>query len=291
MNALNTLQPIGWFIQIGGVLLIVCAHIAAHGQAGNLTGTWINDRMQAAVIGDMTGERNANYLSAGDFSRSFNLVKRGDTLDFTNSYTSSADKFKQVHTDHLMFTATQPDRRTLVLIPVSKLAEKFFGNRRPIVVNRQELTIDSTIHFEKLAFASGPCYGTCPVYEFAVDSSGRVRLHVLKAHYRHQEDSIDVAAQGYFVGQLSDSLRYRLINALQTCYLRQWGAIESKLCCDAPQQSLSVYFNGQQQTFNTQFPPIVVEKLIDVLRTIYATCPRQRVKTPFVIENPAKRIR
>lgn len=287
---MKAFRPSYWLVQIGVTALAVCAQVSAYGQGDSLKGTWINARMQAVVIGDTTGGSIANYLSAGDITDNFDLVQRGDTLDFTSSYTSSADKFKQVHTDHLMFTATRPDRRTLVLVPVSQLAEKFFGNRRPIVVNRQELTVDSTIHFEKLAFASGPCYGTCPTYEFGVDSSGRFRLHVLKAHYRYQEDSIDVAAQGYFVGQLSDSLRYRLINALQTCYLRQW-AIESKLCCDAPQQSLTVYFNGQQQTFNTQFPPLVVEKLVDVLHTIYATCPRQRVKTPFVIENPAKRMR
>lgn len=287
---MKAFRPSYWLVQIGVTALAVCAQVSAYGQGDSLKGTWINARMQAVVIGDTTGGSIANYLSAGDITDNFDLVQRGDTLDFTSSYTSSADKFKQVHTDHLMFTATRPDRRTLVLVPVSQLAEKFFGNRRPIVVNRQELTVDSTIHFEKLAFASGPCYGTCPTYEFGVDSSGRVRLHVLKAHYRYQEDSIDVAAQGYFVGQLSDGLRNRLINALQTCYLRQW-AIESKLCCDAPQQSLTVYFNGQQQTFNTQFPPLVVEKLVDVLHTIYATCPRQRVKTPFVIENPAKRMR
>lgn len=287
---MKAFRPSYWLVQIGVTALAVCAQVSAYGQGDSLKGTWINARMQAVVIGDTTGGSIANYLSAGDITDNFDLVQRGDTLDFTSSYTSSADKFKQVHTDHLMFTATRPDRRTLVLVPVSQLAEKFFGNRRPIVVNRQELTVDSTIHFEKLAFASGPCYGTCPTYEFGVDSSGRVRLHVLKAHYRYQEDSIDVAAQGYFVGQLSDGLRNRLINALQTCYLRQW-AIESKLCCDAPQQSLTVYFNGQQQTFNTQFPPLVVEKLVDVLHTIYATCPRQRVKTPFLIENPAKRMR
>lgn len=286
---MKVFQPV-WVVRTGGLLLLICIQLAAYGQVSSLKGTWINAAMQAVVIGDMTGVHNDNQLSAGDIAHSFNLVQRSDTLDFTNAYTTSADRYKQVHTDRLTFTITRPDGRTLVLVPVSKLAEKFFGSRRPIVVKRQESTVDSTIHFEELAFASGPCYGTCPTYEFGVDSRGQVKLHVLKVHYKHQEDSIDVAAQGYFVGQLPDSLRYRLVNALQTCYLRQW-IIESRMCCDAPQQALTVYFNGQQQTFNIQFPPIVVAKLVDVLQEIYEACPRKRVTTPFVITNPARQMR
>lgn len=287
---MKAFQPAGWFVWIGGLLLLICIQLATYGQVSSLKGTWINATMQAVVIGDTTGVHNDNQLSAGDIAHRFDLTKRGDTLDFTNAYTTSADRYKQVHIDRLTFTTTQPDDRTLVLVPVSKLAEKFFGSRRPIIVKRQELTVDSTIRFETLAFSSGPCYGTCPTFEFEVDSRGQVKLHVLKAHYRHLEDSLDVAAQGYFVGQLPDSLRYRLVNALQTCYLRRW-LIKSKLCCDAPQQSLTVYFSGQQQMFNTQFPPIAVTKLVDVLYEIYEACPRKRVTTPFFITNPAKQLR
>jgi hypothetical protein len=112
-------------------------------------------------------------------------------------------------------------------------------------------------------------------------------MHVLETY---QDGLVNSAAQGYFVGQVPDSLQYWLVNALQTCYLRQW-TIKSVLCCDAPLQTLTVYFDGQQKAFNTEFPPIAVKKLIDVLHTIYATCPRKRTLKPFVIENPAKQIR
>jgi hypothetical protein len=90
----------------------------------------------------------------------------------------------------------------------------------------------------------------------------------------------DSTAQGYFVGQVPDSLYRKVIDALQTCYLRQLR-IKPVLCCDAPLIKLSVYFNGQKKTVETMFPPVIMNKLLAVLSEVYSDSPRKRIHKPF----------
>lgn len=239
--------------------------------------------MQAIIIGDTANKTDCNYLSTKTNSSSFQLRLYGDTLSFQNHYLSSATDFKKLYIDRYDLMIVQADPQTLVLKPVSQFASDFFESNKPIVLKRQEYTTDRTVQFEKLTFASGLCFGTCPDYEYELTSKGSFRLHIKTAFRTESSFIADSTKQGYFVGQVPDRLYREVIDALQTCYLSQLTMPEV-LCCDAPLITLSVYFNGQKRAFKTMFPPVIAQKLVDVLQKVYDESPRRRTDRPFVFE-------
>lgn len=268
-------------VRLLGCLLFFVVTKAA-GQLSALTGTWINPDMQAIVISDTSSRSNSNFLSTKKLSDSFQLQLYGDTLSFQRRYTSSATNYKKLYTDRFDFKIVHFERHTLELKPVSKFASDFFGGADPILFKRQESTTDTTVRFEKLVFSSGLCYGSCPKYVYELTTKKTFRLHILTA-FANNSLMPDSTARGYFVGQVPDSLYRKVIDALQTCYLRQL-TVEPALCCDAPVKKLSVYFNGQKKTVETMFPPVVMTKLLAVLNQVYYETPRKRTNGSFDLE-------
>ncbi|GAB4043459.1 hypothetical protein [Spirosoma litoris] len=264
----------------GCLLFFVVAK--ATGQVSALKGTWINPEMQAMVINDTSSSSNNNFLSTKKLSSSFQLQLYGDTLSFQNRYTSSATNFKKLYIDRYDFKIVRFEQHTLELKPVSKFSSDFFGGGESILLKRQEYTADTTIRFEKLVFSSGLCHGSCPKYEYELTNKKAFRLHIITA-FANRSFMRDSTAQGCFIGEVPDSLYRKVIDALQTCYLRQL-IVEPALCCDAPLKKLSIQFNGQKKTIETMFPPVIMTKLFAVLSQIYDAAPRKRTDTPFDLE-------
>jgi hypothetical protein len=252
-------------------------------RAQTLKGSWVTNANEQLFISDTTGSHFDNYFSVprlhDEYFRLFNV---GDTLSFRNSYTSSRTNFKVQHVDRYDLKIIKFTDSLLVVSPASDFSKNYFGNQQQLRFRRQDHIIDTTLHFEKIVFHTTQCYGTCNVYHLQVEQSGAFKLH-RAFMYDHETYYRDSTAEGYFTGQLPDSLYQPLLHALRTINLRSLN-MDTVLCCDAPVKTVIVYFNGQRKYFKTMFPPRFTDRLILALYNICGYANGSRVNEPFKLE-------
>jgi hypothetical protein len=252
-------------------------------RAQSLKGSWITADNEWLRIIDTTGVQHDNYFSNSQFhDEHFRLFMVGDTLSFRKTYTSSRTNFKVQHVDRYDLKISKLTDSVLIVSPVSEFSKKFFNDQQQLRFQRQDHITDTTLHFEKIVFHTSKCYGSCNVYHLQVEQTGIFKLH--KAFMYNQETYLeDSAAEGYFSGQLPDSLYQPLLRALRTINLRSLH-MDTVLCCDAPVKTMIIYFNGQRKYFKTMFPPKLVDRLILALYNICVYANGSPVKEPFKLE-------
>ena len=220
------------------------------------------------LIDDTTNLNNGNYLSNSQLrDDNFELFIFGDTLSFQNRYYSSRTDYKKLYVDRYDLKILKLTKKTIIVKPITKFSKDFFKGKDQLTFKRQEFAIDSNLKLEKVVFHTTECFGTCSVYHLQVDGSKSFRLHA-PIVYSNKGFQSDTVLQGYFIGQLSDTLYKKLIKALQTSNLRTLQ-MRSASCCDGSITTVIVYFNGQRKYFKTMFPPMIANNLI---ATLYEIC-------------------
>ncbi|MXV51334.1 hypothetical protein GS399_10170 [Pedobacter sp. HMF7647] len=241
-------------------------------QLKKLKGSWVSHDQEFLLIKDTTLTKNINGLSNAQLrDQYFELEILGDTLSFQQRYTSSRTNFKQLHIDRYDFKISKLTDSNLIIRPVSKFSKQFFPGKSELVFRRQEFTVDSTWKFEKITFHTTTCMGNCRIYHLQIDSTKAFKLRApLPSNSIPLRRSI--VSQDRFTGSVSDSLYDKLIFALKTSNLRTLKMNEV-LCCDAPELTIIVHFNGQRRYFKTMFPPLLADNLV---RTLYSICENQK---------------
>ena len=241
---------------------------SAFGQLNKLKGTWITPAQELLLIDDTTNLNNGNYLSNSQLQdENFELFIYGDTLSFQKRYYSSRTNYEKLYVDRYDLKLLKLTDTVIIAKPASKHARDFFKGRDRLAFKRQEFAIASNLKFEKIVFHTTECFGTCSVYHLQVDRSKSFKLHA-PIVYSNKGFQSDTALQGYFTGQLSDTLYNKLMKALQTSNL-QTLRMRSALCCDGSISTIIVYFNGQRKYYKIMFPPTIANNLI---ATLYQVC-------------------
>jgi hypothetical protein len=270
-------------MRIHKILIIALLLMTTISRAQSLKGSWITSANELLLITDTTGGRYDNYFSNAQFTdEHFRLFILGDTLSFRKTYTSSRTNFKVQHVDRYDLKISSLTDSLLTVSPASEFSKKFFNEQEQLRFRRQDHITDSSLHFEKIVFHTSKCYGTCNVYHLQVEQSGAFKLN-RAFMYNHETYLEDSTAEGYFSGELPDSLYQPLLHALRTINLRSLH-MDTVLCCDAPVKTVIVYFNGQRKYFKTMFPPKLTDRLILALYNICIYANGSRVKEPFKLE-------
>lgn len=265
------------------IMCIVFLFMNTPAGAQVLKGSWLTDANEQLFITDITSNEYDNHFSKPRYhAEYFRLYIVGDTLSFRNSYTSSRTNYKVRYVDRYDLKIIKFTDSLLVVSPASDFSKNYFNNQQQLRFHRQDHMVDTTLHFEKIIFHTDFCYGTCNVYHLQVNEAGTFRLH-RAFMYKNKTYYRDSAAEGYFSGQLPDSLFQPMLHALRTINLRNLY-MDTILCCDAPVRTIIVYFNGQRKYFKTAFPPRLMDRLIIALYNIGAYANGSRMNEPFKLE-------
>ena len=255
----------------------------ARAQHHLLKGSWVTPAQEHLLIIDTTSSTYYNYFTNSELHEDHGrLYIIGDTLSFLKTYTRYSNKITTAHKDRYDLKIITLTDSLLVVSPVSTFSKKFFLNQDTLYFQRQDYTIDNTFRFEKIIFHTTRCYGSCDVYHLEVDRSRSFKLH--KAFMYNQETYLeDSIAEGYFTGELPDSLFQPLLHALLTTNLRNLK-MDSQLCCDGSLKTMIVYFNGQRKYFKTMFTPRMTDRLLIALYRICRNSNGKRTNEKFKLE-------
>jgi hypothetical protein len=149
--------------------------------------------------------------------------------------------------------------------PVSSFSKDFFKGKDKLTFKRQEFTIDTSLHIEKIVFHTTRCFGTCGTYHLEIDNNASFKLHAEFIHsdYNWQGDTL---RHGYYKGKVPYTTYNAIIKALQTCNLPTLRMTNQE-CCDASLLTIIVYFNGgQRRYFKTMFYPVIAREMVRLLR-------------------------
>jgi len=259
------------------------------GQFDKLKGTWITPAQEVMLIYDTVEFDRDNHLSNSQLEdKSFELFIFSDTLSFQDRYSLGADESK-LYVDRYDLKILKLTDSFIIVKPVSKLSKDYFQDKLELTFKRQEYSIDSGLSFQRIIFHTTECFGQCNVYHLEVDSSKSFKLQaevVYAGIFKH-----DSTSEGFFAGQLTDTLYKKLINALQTCNLATLK-MKHDPCCDTLPAGLRanstitiiVYFNGRRTYFKTMSPPSIAHYLIGALYDICQDSNGTRKKEKFRLE-------
>jgi hypothetical protein len=239
-----------------------------YGQLSKFKGSWITKSHEAIIIDDTASNENAILSNAKLYDIEGDVASvSGNKLSLVTTYWDN----KGEHNDNYEFEIISHTEYILFLKPSSLFSRKFFGNQRIMKFVRQELTVDSSIVFEKIIYHTTMCLGTCPTYHLEIDSNKRARFHAEQVFKREFEE--DTAKQGYFIGILSDHYYGQLLAAIQTCNLKALISPDL-MALDAPTSTIIIYFNGQRKVVYTSMPPAILNRLI---QTLYNICEKNNL--------------
>jgi hypothetical protein len=236
----------------------------SYAQPDKLKGAWITPQQELITIVENYSSSRENYLSNTDLEdKHFRLFVIKDTLSFQRHYTSSRTQFKTQHVDRYDLKLLRLTDSVLEVEPASSFSKEFFKGKNRLTFIRQEYTADTSLKIEKIVYHTTRCYGTCGIYHMEIDSTGSFKLHAEFIHSDYNWQG-DTAKHGYYKGRVPDSTYKKIIKTLQTCNLRTLR-MRSEECCDAPLQTVIVYFNGQRKYFKTMFYPYIAKEMIRTL--------------------------
>ena len=263
------------------------------GQFDKLKGTWVTPAQEVMVIEDTVEFEQDNQLSNSQLKeKKFELFIFGDTLSFQDRY-SPGPNYDTSYVDRYDLKILSLTDSFVRVKPVSKFSKEFFRDKAELMFKRQEFSIDDSLKFEKIVFHTTDCFGECNVYHLEVDSSKLFRLQAAVVYdydgfIPHKRKS---KLEGYFTGQLTDTLYRKLTHALQTCNLTTLK-MKPDACCDTlpaefrekPTITIIAYFNGRRKYFKTTYPPSIVHNLIVALYDVCIYGKGTRQKQKFKIE-------
>lgn len=137
--------------------------------------------------------------------------------------------------------------------------------------------------FEKLVYHTSPCFGACPHYHMEITADKKIRLHNEMVMSKRM-GTADNTKAGYFKGEATQANYDKLIQQLRTVGLDTLQ-FKGPMCCDAPMQTVIVYYNGKRKYLKAMFPPEHAHALLASIRDIYQQDNFGRVSETFVLES------
>jgi hypothetical protein len=269
------------YLLLSTLLLIKVGVISA--QLSNLKGTWITDESELILINDTASLDAGNYLATKNNEKNFLLFLHGDTLSFQEHYTTSADKFKEVHIKKYDLKFNRVGDSLLIIKPASDLAFDLFDKKPTLSFTRKKFIADTSIHFEKIIFHTTSCFGSCSTYHLQVDNQKKIKLYAERVHREGSSFFLDSTKMGRYTGDLNDADYSKLIKELRTCNLRTLGFNDIE-CCDGSVITIIVYFNGQRKYLKSMVPPIIANDLISWLYHICSYETLKKTDSYFTVE-------
>ncbi|PWK77315.1 hypothetical protein LX99_03127 [Mucilaginibacter oryzae] len=246
-HALIFLLAFGWFISP-----VLAQHSTVESEK------WINDD-----LGHLYFAGGKVYFNFDGFDKYKNgyEIKR-DTLKIMDTYTTSADNFRQKHVEISTFLINYFDGKKLVIKAVNENAVKLAG-RPPLEFKNYKVSFDNSVKFSKLRFLSSTCYGGCPQLAINIWADGTYRLK----GGEHAEPY-----KGDFAGKLSpvqlDSLNY-LLKRSELKKMYNWK--QGNQLVDVPNYYFDIDFSGgmDKLTITTNEPPMNITDLVAFLMQSY----------------------
>ncbi|MEO3407240.1 DUF6438 domain-containing protein [Mucilaginibacter sp. CAU 1740] len=240
------------------LVFILCGNFAFAQHSTVESEKWINED-----LGHLYFSGGKVYFNFDGFDKNKNGYKiEHDTLKIIDTYTSSADDFKQKHIDEAKFIINYFDGKKLIIKAVNESAVKLAG-RPPLEFKNYKASYDNGIKFSKLRFLSSTCYGDCPQLATNIWADGTYRL---------KGGEFADPYKGDFAGKLSrgqmDSLKYLLKHSeLKKMY--DWK--QGNQVVDAPNYYFDIDFtnNKDKLTITTNEPPMNLTELITFLIQSY----------------------
>ncbi|MFS2187387.1 DUF6438 domain-containing protein [Mucilaginibacter sp. Mucisp84] len=199
------------------------------------------------------------YFNLDGYKKHENKYKiEHDTLKIIDTYTTSADNFKQQHIDVSKFIINYFDGKKLTIKAVNDNAIKLAG-RPPLQFKNYKSSFDNGIKFSKLRFLSSTCYGNCPQLLINIWADGTYRLKGGEFADPYKGDYA-----GKLTNQQLDSLNYWLKHSeLKKMY--DWK--QGSQVTDAPNYYLDIDFenNKDKLTLTTNDPPFSLSGLVTFL--------------------------
>lgn len=247
--------------------------LSSFAQNSNLKGAWYSSDQEIIVIEDTTGMLE-NLMQAEESFQKINILK--NEISFQKQYYSSRTNYNILYTDKYNFKILESNDSILVLQPSSSFSKTFFLNRGNIIFKRKEYWNSQNLHFDKLFFHSSECFGSCPLIDFAIDSTGSVK-------YKFGGWAADSIKRGHFIGKMSDSVYSEFKNILRNCQLEtlRWNSIE---CCDGVVATLIIYFNNERKYIKSMRPSILTSDLLSFLYTLDSKMEFHRTDQKFYME-------
>ncbi|AYL95953.1 DUF6438 domain-containing protein [Mucilaginibacter celer] len=203
------------------------------------------------------------YFNFDGFDKHKNGYKiERDTLKIIDTYSSSADDFKQQHVDVSKFIINYFDGKKLVIKAVNENAVKLAG-RTPQEFKNYKASFDNSIKFSKLRFLSSTCYGECPQLAINIWADGTYRL---------KGGEFADPYKGDYAGKLTaaqlDSLNY-LLKRSELKKMYNWK--QGNQVVDAPNYYFDIDFVNSKDklTITTDEPPLNITELVAFLIQSY----------------------
>lgn len=173
---------------------------------------------------------------------------------------------------------------SLLLMPASRLARKYFDNRKTILFKTRNYFADPTNTFTKIIFHSGRCYGCCPEMHLELDYSGNLKVtnNGSSSYYGCPDSSV---RQSYY-GKVSFTDLDRLKRILQTSQLKTLDWPSDRRCSDAPDYNLIIYSQGRRYQFkiNSACEPVISRRLTFYLDWLFRYPALKKITTAYTYE-------
>lgn len=196
------------------------------------------------------------YSNDTEHIKRYRTVK--DTLIMFDDYTVNGNPTRYI--DLFKFLFTQQGDRTLTITPINTNARALAKGKLTVFTNFKYLK-DQSVKFKRIHFNSGYCYGTCPVLNIDIDSTG---FYYLKGGEYAEP------YRGYFVGRLTTSQLDTLNQLVQSSHLQQLQNWKQKeIVMDTPPYNLTIFYNGKNVKLHTNYPPFILQDLISYLVSSY----------------------
>jgi hypothetical protein len=228
---------------------------------------WINED-----LGHLYFSGGKVYFNFDGYDKHKNKYKiEHDTLKMIDSYTTSADNFKQQRVEVAKFIINYFDGKKLIIKAVNDNAIKI-GGRPPLEFKNYKLSFDNGVKFSKLRFLSSTCYGGCPQILINIWADGTYRL---------KGGDYAEPYKGDYAGKLDatqlDSLNYWLKRG-EIKKMYEWK--QGNEVADAPNYYLDIDFVNSKDrlTVTTNEPPLNFTGLINFLMNSYKKAGLTKIK-------------
>jgi hypothetical protein len=261
------------------IISVAFLSFSGFGQSSKLKGRWVSSKQEYMLINDTLDK--SNILCGKDqWENYLNLSIHANTLSFYNSYTSSTDNFKTMRIRSYDYTIIAVTDSALTIRTTSKLSKDLFNGADTIKFIRQEYTVDTSFHFEKLIFHTTVCFGSCPVLDIQIDSNKEILYHALIPKNKSRLSPSDTFN---CKGTLRQPEYDQLLRLLKTSNLRNLQ-YNVQTCCDAPLITLIVYYNGERKYIQSMSLPPVINDLIFFLYHLNEKAVLKNIPGKIVLE-------
>jgi hypothetical protein len=242
-------------------------------QSSGIKGSWYSADQEVIVIEDTSGTLE-NLMQRGEEFHKINITK--DKISFLKQYYSSATNYTILYTDRFDFKIVAQNDSILELQPSSSFSKDFFLNRGNIKFIRKDYWKSKGLNLDKIFFHSSECFGSCPLIDFEINSTGFVK-------YKFGGWAADSSKRGHFIGQMPDSIYKHFKKALENCQMEtlRWNNVT---CCDGVVVTLIIYFNDERKYIRSMLSSVVTNDLLNFFYTLNTKMEFTKTDQKFYME-------